>query len=219
MPFKRCVAGNTLSIDFIRSRFGTFTFLRAVVPGMRLFASKFACSFSNIPNKRFQTFNTFASQINGESLWADTFLLSLIPHVIGSTFAGGLWGFSFLAFVGFRVEFGTGRAGYAVFFVQVKDRSGFCAVDTFGVRSSEEGGLKGTLGHVVIGDECVEFLIVIINSLVADDPIGGVEVGDVFEIGLGFRDSPGGGSGPGCGLLNNDKKLPYVQHMPHQPIT
>lgn len=210
LPFEGSVASNTFSVDFVWGCFWAFTFLSAVIPVMGLFASKFASSLSSVPNKRFQTFDAFASQINRESFWANAFILSLIPNVVGSTFVGWLRDLSFLTIMSIRVELGAGGTGYTFFFVKIEDRSGLGAVDAFGIRSLEEGSLDGTLGDVIVSDESIELLVVVVDGLVADDPVGSVKVGDAFKVGLGFRDSPGSGSGPGERLLNRNKNYDLV---------
>ena len=133
MPFEGSVTSNTFSIDFVWGCFWAFAFLSAVIPVVGLLASEFASSLSGVPNKRFQTFNTFTSQIDLECFWANAFFLSLIPNVVRSTFADWLRDFGFLTLVSLGVKFGACGTGDAVFFVQIEDRSGFGAVDAFGI--------------------------------------------------------------------------------------
>ena len=49
------------------------------------------------------------------------------------------------------------------------------------IRSLPKKGLKRTFGDVIIGDKVEEIFIAVINGLIADDPIGSIEIGDIFE--------------------------------------
>jgi hypothetical protein len=81
-----------------------------------------------------------------------------------------------------RVELSPGWTRDTVFFEEIKDWSGIFALNTFGIRASEERSLKRAFSDVVIGDRIEEVFIVIFDCLATHDPVGSFEVGDVFVI-------------------------------------
>jgi hypothetical protein len=156
------------------------------IPDVSFFTSQFTSPFCGVPNKWFETLYAFTSQIDWEGIRANAFVLRFNPNVIGSTLAGWFRSFSFFAFMSFRVELGASWARDAIFFVKIKDWSGIFASYTFRIGASEERSLKRTLGNVVIGDEVKEVFIVVIDGLISNDPVGSVEIGNIFVVSLGL---------------------------------
>ena len=142
-----------------------------------------------IPDKWFQTGNAFTSEVNWESIGADTFLLSFIPNVIARTF-GWSFGSSWFTFMSFSIKFSSFRTGNTVFLMKIKDGFFTSTINTLRIRSSQEWSLNGTLGNVIIGDESEQLFIVIIDGLITDDPVASVEVTDIFIIGLSLTNTP-----------------------------
>ena len=208
-PFEWSNTSNTLSIDFIRCWLWTFAFLSVFVPDVSFFTSQLTGSFNRVPNEWLQTFNALTSQIDWECLRTDAFVLRIAPDVIRNTFTGWLGCLKFFTFVSNGVMFGSVWTGDASFFVKIEDRSWIIALDTFWFGACQKRGLKRTFGDVIIGDKVEEIFIVVIDGLIADDPIGSIEIGDIFEIGVRIGDSPGGGTSPSSCLLSKEMKLPY----------
>ena len=88
--------------------------------------------------------------------------------------------------MGVRLKLGASWTSNTVFFVKIKDWSWILTGDAFRIGASEERSPERTLGDVVIGDEVEEVFIVVIDCLISDNPVGGVEIGNVFVVGLGL---------------------------------
>lgn len=143
----------------------------------------------SIPDEWFQTSNTFASEVNRESIGTDTFLLGFIPGIVGRAFRWS-FGSSWFAFMSFGIELCSFRTGNTIFLIKIKNGFVTSTINTLRIRSSQEWSLNGTLGNVIIGDESEQLFIVIIDGLVADDPVASIEVTNIFIIGLSFTDTP-----------------------------
>lgn len=116
-------------------------------------------------------------------------MLSFIPDIVGSTFRWCL-GSSWFAFMSFSIELCSFRTSDTILFIKIEDGFVTSTIDTLRIRSSQERSFNWAFGNVIISDKSKQLFIVIIDSLITNDPIASIEVTDIFIIGLSFTYTP-----------------------------
>lgn len=90
----------------------------------------------------------------------------------------------------FGIELCSFWTSGTIFFKKIKNWFITSTVDTFRIWASQERSLKWTFGNIIIGNELEQLFIVIIDSLVTNDPVSSIEVTDILIICLFLTDAP-----------------------------
>lgn len=84
------------------------------------------------------------------------------------------------------VESGILWTVYTILYFQIKNWLLTFTINAKRIRISQKWSQNWTLGDVIVGDKREQFFIVIIERLIANDPVTSIEVADILEVCFGI---------------------------------